>query len=79
MGLENLQDLVTEQQNSKTLKIDRKSTEEILEIINEEDHTVPIHIKREIPSITKVVDQVVKSFEMGGRLFYVGEIGRAHV
>ncbi len=72
MGLENLQDLVTEQQNSKTLKIDRKSTEEILEIINEEDQTVPIHIKREIPSITKVVDQVVKSFEMGGRLFYVG-------
>ncbi|MGM0836495.1 MAG: N-acetylmuramic acid 6-phosphate etherase [Bacillota bacterium] len=72
MGLENLQNLVTEQQNGKTTQIDRQSTEEILAIINEEDQTVPLHIQKEIPSIAEVVDSVVESFEAGGRLFYVG-------
>ncbi|MGY3715311.1 N-acetylmuramic acid 6-phosphate etherase [Sutcliffiella cohnii] len=72
MGVENLQSIITEQQNRKTLQIDRQSTEEILSIINEEDQTVPHHIKKEIGSISTVVDQVVAAFENGGRLFYIG-------
>jgi N-acetylmuramic acid 6-phosphate etherase len=72
MGLENLENLVTEQQNVKTTQIDRQSTDEILRIINDEDQTVPLHIQKEIPSIAAVVDQIVKSFELGGRLYYVG-------
>lgn len=72
MGVEKLQNLVTEQQNSKTSQIDRQSTDEILASINEEDQSVPLHIQKEIPSIAKVVDRVVESFNLGGRLFYVG-------
>lgn len=64
--------LVTEQQNEKSQNLDQKSVEEILQIINTEDQKVPQYIKEFIPTISVVVDQVVESFQQGGRLFYVG-------
>ena len=67
-----LERLLTEQRNPKTMDIDRKSIIEILGIINSEDKLVPYAVEREIPNIAKAVEFVVKSFRMGGRLFYVG-------
>ncbi|GAA0355344.1 N-acetylmuramic acid 6-phosphate etherase [Bacillus horti] len=70
--MENIKSLITEQQNQRSSQIDRKTTTEILETINEEDHLVPIKIKEEIPQIALVVNEIVKSINSGGRLIYVG-------
>ena len=63
---------VTERRNPRSAGLDQKSTLEILRIINREDSQVPRAIARTIPQIARVVDQVVKAFQKGGRLIYVG-------
>ena len=68
----NISDLTTEQRNPNSYMIDTKSTEEILTIINSEDHLVPEAVAAAIPEITRLVDDVVDAFRRGGRLFYIG-------
>lgn len=67
-----LQALATEQRNPHSQHIDTASTEEILHVINTEDHRVPIAVRREISHIAEAVDLLVDAFAQGGRLFYVG-------
>lgn len=67
-----LESLATEQRNERSMEIDTASVEEILEIINTEDHLVPIAVRREIPYIARAVNLTVKAFNEGGRLIYVG-------
>ncbi|MBI9094333.1 MAG: N-acetylmuramic acid 6-phosphate etherase [Sphaerochaeta sp.] len=62
----------TEQRNPLSYRIDSKSTLEILDIINAEDKRVPFAVESAIPSIAAIVDDVVSSFNKGGRLFYIG-------
>jgi N-acetylmuramic acid 6-phosphate etherase len=62
----------TEQRNPASYKIDTKSTIEILEIINTEDRKVPLAVGKCLPAIANLVDDVVTSFNKGGRLFYIG-------
>ncbi len=64
--------MVTEARNPASEDIDAKSTEEILRIINREDHTVPGVVEKEIPYIARAVDMLVETFKNGGRLFYIG-------
>ena len=47
-------------------------TQTILQKMNEEDQKVAFAVKKTIPQVTKLVDELVKRFEMGGRLFYIG-------
>jgi N-acetylmuramic acid 6-phosphate etherase len=54
------------------MQIDTASVEEILHIINTEDHRVPIAVREEIPYIAAAVDLIVDAFHAGGRLFYAG-------
>jgi len=67
-----LQDLATEQQNPHSTHIDTASVEEILRVINTEDHKVPIAVRRELPHVADAVKIVVEAFKNDGRLFYVG-------
>jgi len=67
-----LQGLATEQRNPRAGSIDTASVEEILHLINTEDHQVPIAVRREIPHIAQAVRFIGKAFEEGGRLLYVG-------
>ncbi len=67
-----LLNLVTEARNPASENIDDKSTEEILHIINQQDHLIPEVVKGQIPYITQAVDLMVESFKQGGRLFYIG-------
>lgn len=69
---EELQRLSTEQRNPRSMGIDVASTEEILEIINAEDHLVAEAVKVEIPYIAQGVEILVDGFKAGGRLIYVG-------
>ena len=68
----NLNLLDTEQSNPASKDIDRKSTVEILEIINKEDRKVPDVITGQIAVIAALVDDVVRSFQKGGKLVYIG-------
>ncbi|MCP5007368.1 MAG: N-acetylmuramic acid 6-phosphate etherase [Planctomycetes bacterium] len=64
--------LITETRNQKSSEIDRKSTREIVNIINTEDSSVIDAVRKENDNIAKAVDLIVDSFNKGGRLFYVG-------
>ena len=52
--------------------LDRLSTEELLQIINQEDQTVPLAVAKVIPAIEQLVEAVVMRLKKGGRLFYIG-------
>lgn len=67
-----LQTLTTEQRNPASQSIDSVSIQKALEIINTEDHLVPIAVRREIPYIAQAVELVADAFKKGGRLIYVG-------
>lgn len=67
-----IKNLITEARNPASEDIDSKSTEEILRIINREDHTIPAIVEKEIPYIAEAVDILVNTFKKGGRLFYIG-------
>ncbi|HEY9745904.1 MAG TPA: hypothetical protein V6C99_06770, partial [Oculatellaceae cyanobacterium] len=62
----------TEQVNPRTVDIDLLSTEEVLKKINAEDQQVALAVEKAIPQIAAVVDEIVKAFESGRRLFYFG-------
>ncbi len=62
----------TEKRNENTKNIDIASTKSILQMINNEDKTVPFAVERAIDQITIVVDLVTETFRNGGRLFYIG-------
>lgn len=67
-----LQNLVTEGRNPRSLNIDTASVSEILQVINDEDLAVPGAVRGEIPHIAKAVSIVVKALKARGRLIYVG-------
>jgi len=67
-----LEKLLTEQTNPASASIDTVSTEQMLRIINAEDRLVPEAVGLEIPHVARAVDAIVRAFEAGGRLFYIG-------
>ena len=64
--------LLTEQPNPASEIIDSLGTEEMLQVINREDHRVAEAVGREIPRIARAVDAIATALEAGGRLFYIG-------
>ncbi len=52
--------------------LERMSTRQILDNINQEDRKVPDAIAKAIPAIEKLVEAVVQRLGSGGRLFYMG-------
>lgn len=67
-----LQELTTESQNEASQGFDTKSALEIARIINHEDAKVAAAVKKAIPEIAQIIDQVARSLRDGGRLIYVG-------
>ena len=68
----NLTKLETENQNPKTKEIDTFSTAEILTVINEEDLTVALAVRKILPQITVLVEEIVDRLKEDGRLIYIG-------
>ncbi len=64
--------LATEQRNLATTNLDELSTLDVLQLINDEDEKVAIAVRKELPTIAEVVDELVKRLSAGGRLIYVG-------
>ncbi len=67
-----IQNLTTEQRNPLSYRIDTKSVNDILKIINLEDHKIADVVKEAIPQICNVIEKVIVSFKNNGRLFYIG-------
>jgi N-acetylmuramic acid 6-phosphate etherase len=68
----NLDRLLTEQVNPDSRDIDKRSTEDMLRIINGEDEKVAASVAGEIPAIARAVDRIAGIIRSGGRLFYIG-------
>ena len=68
----NLNGLVTENRNINTMDIDKISTVEMLEKINNEDKNVPLAVKKEIPQIAELIEKAVERMRKGGRIIYIG-------
>jgi N-acetylmuramic acid 6-phosphate etherase len=64
--------LSTEQWNPASVAIDKVSTQELVEIINREDHKVADAVEKILPAIALAVDLVADRLSRGGRLFYMG-------
>jgi N-acetylmuramic acid 6-phosphate etherase len=64
--------LATEQRNPRTMDLDRLSTREVLERINDEDATVASVVRGEVPHIERAVELAHAAIEAGGRVLYVG-------
>jgi N-acetylmuramic acid 6-phosphate etherase len=62
----------TEERNPRTAEIDSVPTEEILQLLNAEDATVPAVVARALPALAAVVDQVVECVRAGGQVHYFG-------
>jgi N-acetylmuramic acid 6-phosphate etherase len=62
----------TERRNPRSSGLDRKTTLEILRVINREDEGVARAVARELPAIARAVDAIALAFRRGGRLIYVG-------
>jgi N-acetylmuramic acid 6-phosphate etherase len=52
--------------------LDQMPVRELLEIINREDQTVPLAVKKVLPEIERLVQATVSRLKEGGRLFYIG-------
>ena len=63
---------VTEETNPKTRNIDRRSTLDIVSLINQEDATVAEAVSRVLDRVADAVDLIVARLASGGRLIYVG-------
>ena len=70
--LSELEKLVSEARNPKSMEIDLLPSEGILRVMNDEDKNVPLAVEKVIPEIAKAVDRIVAAFQSGGRLIYIG-------
>src|SRR6185437_1503798 len=74
-----LQHLTTESQNEASQGFDTKSALDIARIINHEDAKVAAAVKKALPEIAQVIDQVARSMRDGGRLIYVGAVSSGRI
>ncbi|KQV09484.1 N-acetylmuramic acid 6-phosphate etherase [Devosia sp. Root105] len=70
--LSELEQLVSEERNPRTMGIDLMATPEIVKTINAEDRLVPEAVGKTLPQVALAVDKIVEAFGKGGRLIYIG-------
>ncbi|OEO32714.1 N-acetylmuramic acid 6-phosphate etherase [Devosia insulae DS-56] len=70
--LSELELLVSEERNPRTMGIDLMATPEIVATINAEDRLVPEAVGKTLPQVAQAVDRIVEAFGKGGRLIYIG-------
>ncbi len=62
----------TTEQSSNYNHLEKMSINELLTNINNEDQTIANAVRKTIPSVEKLVEQIVIKLQKGGRLFYIG-------
>lgn len=64
--------LLTERRNSRSRQLDRLALEDMFDVINAEDATVPGVVAAAKADVCRAVELVVEAWRGGGRLLYVG-------
>jgi N-acetylmuramic acid 6-phosphate etherase len=67
-----LDDLVTEARAATGADHDLRSTEELVELMNRQDSSVPAAVDAARAQMTAAIDEIVACLARGGRLIYVG-------
>ena len=62
----------TESRNPRASGLGTATTREILELMNDEDATIPAAVRRMLPEIERAVEAIVAAIAAGGRVRYVG-------
>jgi len=63
---------ISESENPASTGLDKKTSLQILRIINREDAKVALAIRKVLPQISRAVDLIVARLTLGGRLIYLG-------
>ena len=63
---------LTERFDPRTAQIDRRTTREVVDLLQTEDRSVPEAVEAVADRIAGLVDDVASRLSRGGRLFYVG-------
>jgi N-acetylmuramic acid 6-phosphate etherase len=69
---EEIEGLTTEGIHPDSALLDTLSIAEILDFMNKEDSEVAGVVRQVLPNVEKAVELVLKSFQLGGRLIYIG-------
>lgn len=64
--------MLTTESPSHYNHLEQMPVQAILDAINKEDTTVPLAVKKSIPQVEALVEQIVIRMKKGGRLFYIG-------
>jgi N-acetylmuramic acid 6-phosphate etherase len=67
-----MSEAITEARNPRAKALSSLSTRQLLELMNDEDATVPGAVRDAIPEIERAVEIVADALSKGGRLRYVG-------
>ncbi|WP_409294394.1 N-acetylmuramic acid 6-phosphate etherase [Peribacillus sp. SCS-26] len=67
-----LENLSTEKRNDKTMTLDQLTSLEVLQIMNEEDKSVPAAIEKQLSQIDKLVTATIHALKNNGRIIYLG-------
>jgi len=70
--IDQLETLVSEGRNPRTMNLDILPTLDMLRLINSEDQKVAIAIQGALEDIAEAVEKTVRSIRQGGRLIYIG-------
>jgi N-acetylmuramic acid 6-phosphate etherase len=62
----------TEARNPKARGLESFTTRQVLELMNDEDATVPVAVRTALPAIEKAVEAIVQAIASGGHVIYVG-------
>ena len=64
--------LKTEAANPRTTGIDKMSTLDMVQVMNEENRRVPEAVEAELPRIAEAIDRIAAAMQAGGHMIYVG-------
>lgn len=67
-----LASIATEQRNPRTTEIDRISTRELVDVMNQEDARVAVAVATQAGPIAEAIDRIADRMRHGGRLIYTG-------
>lgn len=67
-----LKKLLTENRNVASMNLDKMSSQEIVELMNNEDRKVIEAVHGQLEQIAQAIDAIVTALQQGGRLFYIG-------
>ncbi len=71
-GLDQMDEMLTEQVDPRYAQIDAASVEELAQLMNEADATVPAAVRAAMSQIVPAIEAVSDRLARGGRLFYIG-------